>query len=172
MTLTSKGIRKSSTNAWSNRAKSSAKLIQITVDATLHAMGDSGDWTVLAHHISKGIANSAPAKEMANIKLIATSVAVGMTIKKDDKQPTGIRIGMKDAETDASIDVIAKIDDLIERKVSIGGTAIGDALDPKSDETDGESELDYIRKAASLIRQGYSAETLYHAMTEAAKQAA
>jgi hypothetical protein len=68
-------------------------------------------------------------------------------------------------------DAISKVDALIERKVSIGGTAIGEALDPKSDDDD-EAELDYIKKAASLIKLGYSADVLYAAMTEAAKQAA
>ena len=169
MTLTSKEIRKSSTHAWSNRAKSSAKLMQITVDATIHAMGDSGDWTVLAHHINKGLDNGAPSKEMANIKLIAMSIADGMTMKKDEAQPTGIKISMKKAVRND--DAISKVDALIERKVSIGGTAIGEALDPKSDDDD-EAELDYIKKAASLIKLGYSADVLYAAMTEAAKQAA
>ena len=169
MTLTSKEIRKSSTSAWSNRAKSSAKLMQITVDATLHAMGDSGDWTVLAHHIKKGLDNGAPSKEMANIKLIAMSIADGMTMKKDEAQPTGIKISMKKAVRND--DAINKVDALIERKVSIGGTAIGEALDPKSDEDD-DIELDYIKKAASLIKLGYSADVLYAAMTEAQKQAA
>ena len=170
MTLTSKEIRKSSTSAWSNRAKSSAKLMQITVDATLHAMGDSGDWTVLAHHIKKGLDNGAPPKEMANIKLIAMSIADGMTMKKDEAQPTGIKISMKKAVRND--DAISKVDALIERKVSIGGTAIGEALNPKSDDDDDEAELDYIKKAASLIKLGYSADVLYAAMTEAAKQAA
>tara|TARA_R110001583_G_scaffold54160_2_gene166232 strand:- start:254 stop:769 length:516 start_codon:yes stop_codon:yes gene_type:complete len=170
MTLTSKEIRKSSTSAWSNRAKSSAKLMQITVDATLHAMGDSGDWTVLAHHIKKGLDNGAPSKEMANIKLIAMSIADGMTMKKDEAQPTGIKISMKKAVRND--DAISKVDALIERKVSIGGTAIGEALDPKSDDDDDEAELDYIKKAASLIKMGYSADVLYAAMTEAAKQQA
>ena len=170
MTLTSKEIRKSSTSAWSNRAKSSAKLMQITVDATLHAMGDSGDWTVLAHHIKKGLDNGAPSKEMANIKLIAMSIADGMTMKKDEAQPTGIKISMKKAVRND--DAISKVDALIERKVSIGGTAIGEALNPKSDDDDDEAELDYIKKAASLIKLGYSADVLYAAMTEAAKQAA
>ena len=115
MTLTSKEIRKSSTSAWSNRAKSSAKLMQITVDATLHAMGDSGDWTVLAHHIKKGLDNGAPSKEMANIKLIAMSIADGMTMKKDEAQPTGIKISMKKAVLND--DAISKVDALVARRL-------------------------------------------------------
>ena len=169
MTFTSKEIRKSSTNAWSNRAKSSAKLMQITVDATLHAMGDSGDWTVLAHHIKKGLDNGAPSKEVANIKLIAMSIADGMTMKKDEAQPTGIKISMKKAVL--SDDAIITVGALIERKVSIGGTAIGEALNPKSDEDD-DAELDYIKKAASLIKSGFNPDVLWNAMTEAAKKVA
>jgi len=170
MVLTSKEIRKSSTNAWTNRAKSSGKLMQITIDATLHAMGDSGDWTVLAHHIAKGIANGAPSKEMANIKLIAMKIADGMTMKTDETQPTGIKISMKKAVLND--DAINTVGGLIERKVSIGGTAIKEALDPKSDDDDDEAELDYIKKAASLIKLGFSPDVLWAAMTEAAKQAA
>ena len=62
MTNSAKTIKKNSTTAWTNRAKNSASLMRITLDAIDHMLGADKDWTVLAHHISKGIDSKAPPK--------------------------------------------------------------------------------------------------------------
>ena len=126
-----KEIRKASGLAWTARKNNGAKLMQITVDACQHAMGDSGDWTVLANHIARGLSDGASA-EVRNIKLIVNAVLPGITMSKDAKQPTGLRISVKNAKLSNS--GMDKVADLIERKVSLSGTAIREALAPKSDE--------------------------------------
>jgi hypothetical protein len=128
-----KTIRKASGAAWGARKNNGAKLMQITVDACQHAMGDSGDWTVLANHIARGVSEGAAA-EVRNIKLIVNAVLPGITMKADKKQPTGMRISVKDAKlSNSGVDAVAS---LIERKVSLSGTAIREVLAPKSDKDD------------------------------------
>lgn len=130
-----KAIRKASASAWTGRKNNGAKLMQITVDACHHAIGDSGDWTVLANHIARGISEGAAA-EVRNIKLIVNAVLPGITMKADKKQPTGLRINTKGARlSNSGVDAVAG---LIERKVSLSGTAIREALAPKSQKSDKE----------------------------------
>lgn len=169
MTNSAKTIKKNSTTAWTNRAKNSASLMRITLDAIDHMLGEDKDWTVLAHHISKGIDSEAPPKELANIKLIVSKVATGIKMVKDDKQPSGIRINAKDVVFD--IAAKDKVLALIEKNVSIGGTAISSALDPKA-EDDGEAELDYIKAANNLLKRGFNPDALIAAIQAASRQAA
>lgn len=170
MTNSAKTIKKNSTTAWTNRAKNSASLMRITLDAIDHMLSADKDWTVLAHHISKGIDSKAPSKELANIKLIVSKVATGIKMVKDDKQPSGIRINAKDVVFD--IAAKDKVLALIEKNVSIGGTAIASALDPKSDDDDGEAELDYIKAANNLLKRGFNPDALIAAIQAASRQAA
>jgi hypothetical protein len=169
MTNSAKTIKKNSTTAWTNRAKNSASLMQITLDAIDHMLSADKDWTVLAHHISKGIDSKAPPKELANIKLIVSKVATGIKMVKDDKQPSGIRINAKDVVFD--IAAKDKVLDLIKKNVSIGGTAIASALDPKADDA-GEAELDYIKAANNLLKRGFNPDALIAAIQAASRQAA
>ena len=126
-------IRKASGAAWAARKNNGAKLMQITVEACQHAVGGDGDWTVLANHIARGLSEGASA-EVRNIKLIVNAVLPGITMAKDEKQPTGLRINVKKAKLSNS--GMDKVVDLIERKVSLSGTAIREALAPKSDKDD------------------------------------
>lgn len=146
-------IRSASTSAWTTRANSSGKLMQITVDACRHAMGDSGDWTVLAHHLSKGIASGAK-KEVDNLKLVIKAVLPGITMVKDADQPTGIRISLKAATLSNS--GIDNVQTLIERKVALGGTAIKAALVEEKEKK--EKSFDPKAKAKTVIKGLSSAQ--------------
>jgi hypothetical protein len=88
---------------------------------------------------------------------------------KDDKQPSGIRINAKDVVFD--IAAKDKVLALIEKNVSIGGTAIASALDPKADDAD-EAELDYIKAANNLLKRGFNPDALIAAIQAASRQAA
>ena len=134
-----KTIKNASTRAWSARANNGATVLQVTLDAIDHAFGDSGDWTVLAHHLRKGI-DAGAKREVDNIKLVIRSVVPDIKIVADDKQPTGIRIKMKGAVKNNHATSI--VHDLIERKVSISGTAIKNALMPEEEKEKKEKTFD------------------------------
>lgn len=149
-----KAIRKASASAWGARKNNGAKLMQITVDACQHAMGESGDWTVLANHIARGLSEGA-APEVRNIKLIVNAVIPGVTMAKDEKQPTGLRISVKKAKLSNS--GMDKVADLIERKVSLSGTAIRESLAPKS-EGDDKKDFDVNAWANREVKKHTRAE--------------
>ena len=84
-----KTIKNASTRAWSARANNGATVLQVTLDAVDHAFGESGDWTVLAHHLRKGI-DAGAKREVDNIKLVIRSVVPDIKIVADEKQPCHI----------------------------------------------------------------------------------
>lgn len=134
-----KNLRNSSTRAWNTRAKNGQAILQLTLDAIDHAMGESGDWTPLAHHISKGIASGAD-REVANVKLVIRKVAEGATVAKDEKQPTGLRVNLKKAVKNNWATSV--VHDLIERNVSISGTAIREALMTDDEKNENKQDFD------------------------------
>lgn len=164
-----KAIRKASAAAWTGRKNNGAKLMQITVDACHHAVGKDGDWTVLANHIARGISEGANA-EVRNIKLIVNAVLPGVKMMADKKQPTGLRIIMKEAKlSNSGADAVAG---LIERKVSLSGTAIREALAPKSDKTDAEFDAKAFAQRQVKARSRSEIDAMIAALQAVREQAA
>lgn len=148
-----KQIRAASSAAWTGRKNNGAKLMQITVDACRHAMGDSGDWTVLANHIQRGVAEGANA-EVRNIKLIVNAVIPGVVMKADKSQPSGMRINTKGASLSNS--GVDKVVNLMERKVSLSGTAIREELATDKEKKTGE--FDPAKTATNFVKKHTRAE--------------
>ena len=150
---TSKKIRKASAKAWTGRKENGAVLMQVTLDACRHAVGESGDWTVLANHIARGMADGAAA-EVRNIKLIINAVLPGIVMRSDKKQPSGLFISVKDVEiSNSGADAVVS---LIERNVSLSGTAIREALKPESDKE--EKQFDANEWANRTVKKHSRAE--------------
>jgi len=145
-----KQLRNASTRAWSTRTKNGAAILQLTMDAIDHAFGEAGDWTVLAHHIRKGI-DSGATREVANIKLVVRKVAEGATIATDEKQPTGLRMSFKNAVKNNWATSV--VQELIDRNVSISGTAIRAALEPEKEEK-AKSDFD-VKKWAERQKKAH-----------------
>jgi len=167
--FTSKELRAKSNAIWTGRMKSSSNIMTLTLNMVDHAMGESGDWTPLAHHLAKAKSVGAD-RELANVKLIVRSLAPGVKIAKDEKQPSGIRLSFKEAtKSNQARDIVM---DLIARKVSITGTAIGTALGQdkaKRDVTPEAAAAQFKRAMAKLKEAGFDkraalamVETLYN----------
>lgn len=152
--FTSKELRGKSNAVWNGRMKSSANIMTLTLNMVDHAMGESGDWTPLAHHLAKAKELGAD-RELANVKLIVRSLAPGVKMIKDEKQPSGIRMSFKDAtKSNQARDIVM---DLIARKVSITGTAIGTALGQekaKRDVTKEAATAQFTRAMSKLKEAG------------------
>lgn len=146
---TAKQLRNASTRAWTARSNNGAAILKLTLDAIDHAFGESKDWTVLAHHIKKGM-DAGATREVANIKLVVRKVAEGATLTTDEKQPTGLRLNFKNAvKNNWATDVVHE---LIDRKVSISGTAIRSALEPEEEKA--KSDFD-VKKWAERQKKAH-----------------
>ena len=117
---------------WTARKNNGANIIEGTIDRIRVAKGADGDWTLLANHLANGIADG-DSKAVGNLRVICEAVVPTIKIDVDKKQPTGLRITMGDA--DINEDAVAKVMDLVQRKVSLGGSAIKTALVAAQDKT-------------------------------------
>ena len=115
---------------WTARKNNGANIIEGTIDRIRVAKGVDGDWTLLANHLANGIADG-DSKAVGNLRVICEAVVPTITIAVDKKQPTGLRVKMGDAPIDEA--AVAKVMDLVQRKVSLGGSAIKAALVAKDD---------------------------------------
>jgi len=126
-----KSMRKQSRAWWTGRKNNGANLITGVIDRIRVAKGPDGDWTLLAHHLACGIADG-DQKAVSNLRIVCEAVLPGISIAVDKKQPTGLRVTIGDADINEG--AVAKVMALVQKKVSLGGTAIKAALAPKSEE--------------------------------------
>jgi len=120
-----KSMRKQSRAWWTGRKNNGANLITGVIDRIRVAKGPDGDWTLLAHHLACGIADG-DQKAVSNLRIVCEAVLPGISIAVDKKQPTGLRIKLGEGEISNS--GVSKVMDLVNKKVSLSGTAIKAAL--------------------------------------------
>jgi len=126
-----KAMKKQSRAWWTARKNNGANIIEGTIDRVRVAKGPDGDWTLLANHLANGIADG-DRKAVSNLRIICEAVLPGIKIDVDKKQPTGLRVTLGAADIDEG--AVAKVMSLVQKKVSLGGTAIKAALVQKSEE--------------------------------------
>ena len=120
-----KAMKKQSRGWWTARKNNGANIIEGTIDRIRVAKGADKDWTLLANHLANGIADG-DTKAVSNLRVICEAIVPSIKIAVDKKQPTGLRITMGDADIDEG--AVAVVMDMVQRKVSLSGTAIKAAL--------------------------------------------
>jgi len=140
-----------------------AAMGKLFADAIDHVIAKR-DTTVIVKLINAAQKKKDSQAEKA-IKLTFAAIYDGAKVTKTK---TGISIKIADAALSNS--AVTSLKQLVADGVSMRGTNWSKAF--KSDDDDGEAELDYIKAANNLLKRGFNPDALIAAIQAASRQAA